>query len=176
MSGARSPPRIRTRKTLGHQSRACELNHLVMGPAPWYPIFLMEGEFKWNQVSLWQRWSSPAKMGHLCLHSHLEGGLTSSAWRCVSRVPVGKACISLTNGSRTMYYQVPVEPRGARSVKHGRHELGLGSFQSRRYPSIAQPGQEAEQCFFGLSDPKQGLFVIFYEKFVARYYSEVLKK
>ena len=33
MSGAMSTPRIRTYKTLGRRSRACQLNHLAMGPA-----------------------------------------------------------------------------------------------------------------------------------------------
>ena len=34
MSGAMSTPRIRTSKTPGRGSGACELNHLAMGPAP----------------------------------------------------------------------------------------------------------------------------------------------
>ena len=34
MNGARSAPRIQTGKTLGHWSRAPELNHLATGPAP----------------------------------------------------------------------------------------------------------------------------------------------
>ena len=32
MSGAMSLPRVRTGKTLGHRTGACELNHLAMGP------------------------------------------------------------------------------------------------------------------------------------------------
>ena len=34
MSGAMSAPRIRNGEILGHRSRALELNHSAMGPAP----------------------------------------------------------------------------------------------------------------------------------------------
>ena len=47
MSGAMSPPRIRTGETLGCRSGAHELNHSAMGPAPiiYFEIMKCEASF-----------------------------------------------------------------------------------------------------------------------------------
>ena len=53
MSSAMSVPRIRTGKTLGRRSRACELNHLAMRPAPPFEEILMSGHTYCHHVHAW---------------------------------------------------------------------------------------------------------------------------
>ena len=58
MSGAMSPPRTRTGETLGRWSRAHELNHSAMGPAPCFGSF----DCPWHQG----RWEEPGAAGSPC--------------------------------------------------------------------------------------------------------------
>ena len=69
MSSAMLAPRIRTGETLGHQSRACRLNHSAMGPAPEIYWWYSPSGINLSSPGIWE-FSVSGSPGILSLYHH----------------------------------------------------------------------------------------------------------